>query len=140
MCVEVYLYSSTTAALEGGEWSAARRGRTSPRERTGTHFTGGWVGPRAGLEFRKITYPTGFDPGPSSPQSVAIPTELPGPLVRSVLFEILYCDYETKKSKMGVTCSIHRNKTRLKHVSRKIWNKLKKRIVIILKCNIRHQV
>ena len=39
-----------TAALEGGKWSAARLGRTLPRERTGTHFTGGWVGPRAGLE------------------------------------------------------------------------------------------
>ena len=38
-----------TAALEGGEWSAARPDRTYPRERPGTHFTGGWVGPRAGL-------------------------------------------------------------------------------------------
>ena len=28
--VEVYLYSSMTAALEGGEWSAARPGRTLP--------------------------------------------------------------------------------------------------------------
>ena len=37
-----------TAALEGGEWSAARPGRTLPRERPGTHFTGGWVGRRAG--------------------------------------------------------------------------------------------
>ena len=51
-----------------------------PRERRGTHFTGGWVGPRAGLDGRKISSPQGFDPGPSSPQSVAIPTELPGPL------------------------------------------------------------
>ena len=33
-----------TAAPEGGEWSAARPGRTLPRERPGTHFTGGWVG------------------------------------------------------------------------------------------------
>jgi len=29
---------------KGGEWSAVRPGRTLPRERTGTHFTGGWVG------------------------------------------------------------------------------------------------
>ena len=27
------------AALEGGEWSEARPGRTLPRERPGTHFT-----------------------------------------------------------------------------------------------------
>ena len=38
------------------------------------------MGPRAGLDWRKISSPPGFDPGPSSPQSVAIPTELPGPL------------------------------------------------------------
>ena len=50
-----------TAALEGGERSAAR-----PRERPGTHFTGGWVGPRVGLDGRKISSPRRFDPGPSS--------------------------------------------------------------------------
>jgi len=55
------------AALEGGEWSAAHPGRTLPRERLGTHFTGGWVGPWAGLDGRKISSPPGFDPGPSSP-------------------------------------------------------------------------
>ena len=37
------------------------------------------MSPRAGLDWRKISSPPGFDPGPSSPQSVAIPTELPGP-------------------------------------------------------------
>jgi len=37
------------------------------------------VSPRAGLDGRKISSPPGFDPGPSSPLSVAIPTELPGP-------------------------------------------------------------
>ena len=63
----IALYSSVTAALEGGEWSAARPGRTLPRERSGTHFTGGCVGSRAGLDGRKISSPPGFDPGPSSP-------------------------------------------------------------------------
>ena len=51
-----------------------------PRERPGTHCTGGWVGPRAGLDRcgKSCPSPTGFDPGPSSPgNSVAIPTELP---------------------------------------------------------------
>ena len=38
------------------------------------------MGSRAGLDWRKISSPPGFDPGPSSPQSVVIPTELPGPL------------------------------------------------------------
>ena len=37
-----------------------------PQERPGTHCTGGWVGPRAGLDGWKISSPPGFDPGPSS--------------------------------------------------------------------------
>ena len=33
------------------------------RERPGTHFTGGWVGPRAGLDTcEKDRPPPGFDP------------------------------------------------------------------------------
>jgi len=54
----------------------------NPKERTGTHFTGGWVGPRAGLDGQKISSQQGFDHGSSSLQSVAIPTELPGPQCR----------------------------------------------------------
>ena len=34
-----------------------------PGERLGTNCTGGWVGPRAGLDGRKISSPPGFDPG-----------------------------------------------------------------------------
>jgi hypothetical protein len=45
------MYSSThslTSALEGGEWSASSSGRLTPRERVpGTHWIGGWMGPRA---------------------------------------------------------------------------------------------
>ena len=47
-----------TAALEGGEWSAARPGRTLPPGKT--HFTGGWVGPRADLEGAENLVPTGI--------------------------------------------------------------------------------
>jgi hypothetical protein len=40
------MYSSThslTSALDGGEWSASRLGRFTPRERVpGTHWKGGW--------------------------------------------------------------------------------------------------
>jgi hypothetical protein len=39
---------SLTSALDGGEWSASRPGRFTPKERApGTPWTGGWVGPRA---------------------------------------------------------------------------------------------
>jgi hypothetical protein len=45
-------YPFSTSALDRGEWSASRPGRAFiPGERTpGTHCTGGWVGPRAGLD------------------------------------------------------------------------------------------
>jgi hypothetical protein len=57
-------YSSThflTSALDGGEWSASRPGRFTPKEKAaGTHRIGGWVGPRAVLDAmvkRKIPSP-----------------------------------------------------------------------------------
>jgi hypothetical protein len=40
-----------------------------PRGRPGTHCTGGWVGPRAGLDDPEIEFPPGFDP--LTTQSVA---------------------------------------------------------------------
>jgi hypothetical protein len=47
-------YNSTyplTSALDGGEWSASRPGRFIPREKApGTHWVGGWVGPKAILD------------------------------------------------------------------------------------------
>jgi hypothetical protein len=52
---------SLTSALDGGEWSASRPGRFTPRERApGTHWIGVWVGPRAVLDpvvKRKIPSP-----------------------------------------------------------------------------------
>jgi hypothetical protein len=59
-----WMYSSThslTSALDGGEWSASRPGRFTPREITsGTHWIGCWVGPRIVLDAvvkRKIPSP-----------------------------------------------------------------------------------
>jgi len=59
------VHYSMTAALEWGQQDAPAV--LYPRERSGTHFTGGWVGPRTGLDGRKISSPSEFDPGPSSP-------------------------------------------------------------------------
>jgi hypothetical protein len=74
-----WTYSSThslTSALDGGEWSASRPGRFTPKERApGTHWIGGWMGPRAVVEAvvkRKIPSPR-RESNPRTPivQSVA---------------------------------------------------------------------
>jgi len=48
------MYNSThslTSAVDGGEWSGSHPGIYTPRERApGTHWIGGWVGPRAVLD------------------------------------------------------------------------------------------
>jgi hypothetical protein len=49
--MDVYIHTFLTSALVGGEWSASRPCRFTPGERApGIHSTGGWVGPRAGLD------------------------------------------------------------------------------------------
>ena len=57
------------------------------------------MGPRDGLDGRKISSPPGFDHGPSSPQSVAISTELPGP-------SKLYIQYKNYTTNQEVKCTI----------------------------------
>jgi hypothetical protein len=49
--VNVQIYIFLTSALAVGEWSASRPGRFTLGERApGTHWIGGWVDPRAGLD------------------------------------------------------------------------------------------
>jgi len=52
-----------TAALEGGEWSAARPGRILPLGKTLYPFYRRLGGPQAGLDGRKISSSPGFDLG-----------------------------------------------------------------------------
>jgi hypothetical protein len=80
------MYRSTfflTSALVGGGWSASRRGRFIPGERTpGTHWIGGWVNPRAGLndlEKRKFLTLSGLELRP-----------LRRPVRRQSLYRLLY--------------------------------------------------
>jgi hypothetical protein len=70
--VDVYVHTFLTTALAKGEWSASLHGPFTPRERVpGTHWIGGWVDPRAGLDdMEKILDPTGtqtLNPRLSSP-------------------------------------------------------------------------
>jgi hypothetical protein len=49
--VEVKLHAFFTSEINGREWSASLPGHFNLRERaTGTHWIGGWVGPRAVLD------------------------------------------------------------------------------------------
>jgi hypothetical protein len=49
-----WMYRSTIldlGTLDGGEWSVSRSGRITHGEKgPGTHWIGGWVDPRAGLD------------------------------------------------------------------------------------------
>jgi hypothetical protein len=48
---DVQIHIFLTSSPVGGEWSVSRPGRFTPRERApGTHWIGGWVDPRAGLD------------------------------------------------------------------------------------------
>jgi hypothetical protein len=50
-----------TSALDGGEGSVSLPGRFIPRERAhGTHWIGGWVGPRAVLDAAKKKFPSQY--------------------------------------------------------------------------------
>jgi hypothetical protein len=49
--VDVELHIFLTSALVGGEWSVSRPGRFTRGERApGTHWIGGWVDLRAGMD------------------------------------------------------------------------------------------
>jgi hypothetical protein len=64
--MDVYVQVFLTSALFGGEWSASYSDRFTPGERApGTHWIGGWVDPRAGLddvEKRKFLLVPGLEP------------------------------------------------------------------------------
>jgi hypothetical protein len=68
--VDVQIRVFLTSALVGGQLSASRLDLLTTRERAlGTHWTGGWVGPRTGLddvEKRKILPPSRLEPLPLS--------------------------------------------------------------------------
>jgi hypothetical protein len=49
--LDVYIHIFFNSALVVGEWSASCPDRFTPEERAiCTHWIGGWVGPRAGLD------------------------------------------------------------------------------------------
>jgi hypothetical protein len=86
-------YSSTIFDLDGGEWSASYPSHFTHGERVpDTHWIGGWVGPRAGLDIvekRKIVPLPVFEPRPFQPVARryinwSIPTPFQGWKVRQI--------------------------------------------------------
>ena len=76
-----------TAALEGGEWSAARPGRTLPPGKTRYPFYKRLGGPQGRSGRVENLIPTGIRSRTVQP-IVAIPTELPGPQPAAIKQEI----------------------------------------------------
>ena len=66
-------------ALEGGEWSAARPGRTLPPRKTRYPFYRRLGGPQGRSGWAENLIPTGIRSRTVQPVVLAIPTELPGP-------------------------------------------------------------
>jgi hypothetical protein len=74
-------YSSTlslTSALDGGGWSMPRPGRLPPG-RPGTNCTGGWVGPRAGLDGCRKSRPYQDSPDRPARSKSLYQLSYPGP-------------------------------------------------------------
>jgi hypothetical protein len=96
-----WMYRSTiflTPALAGGEWSASNPGRFTPGEKTpDTHWIGGWVDPRVGLddlEKRKFWPYRESNSDRSVVQPVAsryTDCGIPAPVRREVLCNIIAC-------------------------------------------------
>jgi hypothetical protein len=63
-----------TLALDEGEFSTPHPGNFASGKGEGNHFTGGWVGPRAGLDGGRLHRDSIF--GQSTLQRVAVPSEL----------------------------------------------------------------
>jgi hypothetical protein len=74
--VNILIHVFFTSALFGGEWSASRSGRFASREKApGTHWIGGWVGSRTGLNHveRRNCNPSVIQPVESYYTECAIP-------------------------------------------------------------------
>jgi hypothetical protein len=92
--VDVKIHVFLTSAVIGSEWSASRVGRFIPGERApGTHWKGGWVGPRTGLDdVEKRTYRVS-NSGPSAVQPVCSHyTECAVPAYRALIESMIIND------------------------------------------------
>jgi len=92
--VEVWLYSFFNLGARWWVVSGTPR-PLYPRERPGTHCRGGWVGLRAGLDGCGKCVPPHWDsiPGPTSPQRVAISTELYRRHSLLLLLHAVFCNW-----------------------------------------------
>jgi len=85
-----------------------------PRERPGTHYIGGWVGPRAGLDgCGKFRPPQGFDPFTVQPlPSCANPngngnSGCRKPVLKTIVWDVTLCSMVAVHSRFGGTRRLH---------------------------------
>jgi hypothetical protein len=97
--VDVQIHIFLISALVGGEWSVSHAGRFTPGERAlGTHWIGGWVGRRTGLEDmeRTILFLPGLELRPlgrsASSQSLCS-LGYPGSVYLAYCLKVSLCDY-----------------------------------------------
>ena len=111
------MYSSTlpsSSALDVGGWSTPHPGRFTPRERPGTQCTGGWVGPRVGVDECGKYCPIGIrSPDRPARSAVATLTELS----RTPWPKYIYI-YESQMRMLQRRCIIS-STSGLKHVTRR---------------------
>ena len=92
-----------TAALEGGEWSAARPGCTLPPGKTRYPLYRRLGGPQGRSGRAENVVPTGIRSRTVQPV-VAIPTELPGPQTITVLAVNVRLQYKAQHSVISQCC------------------------------------
>ena len=93
-----------TAALDGGEWSAARPGRTLPPGKTRCPLYKRLGGPQGRSGREENLVPTGIRSRTVQPgSSVAIPTELPGPHIETYLGKMITNDAGCRRE---INCTV----------------------------------
>ena len=80
-----------TTALEGVNGEQHALTALYPRERHGTHCTGGWVGLRASLYGSKISPPPGFDPRTVQPLASRYTEYATRPAVKCIAYVTILC-------------------------------------------------
>jgi hypothetical protein len=106
MGVVVQTHVFLTSEIAGGQWSTSRPGSSNPGEGApDTHWIGGWVDPRAGLDNEKAKFLT--LPDSNSDSSVIQPVTSPYTHYTIPDFSIRQCSSPKLSRRFRETCHQH---------------------------------